>query len=106
MASRPSKGRALGPGIRWAIVAGELKRVPVGREEGKLVFLTVVILSFKNKKGSRALEEKILTNASTCLHLLDEKYCIKIMGTSGAQYTNYFFEFYPFYHSIYDEFVF
>lgn len=70
MASRSSKGRALGPGIRWAIVAGQLKRVPVGREEGKLVLLNVVILSFKNKKGmSRALEEKILTNASTCLHL-------------------------------------
>lgn len=64
MASRSSTGRALGPGIRWAIVAGDLKRVPVGREEGKLVLLTAAILSFKNKKGSRALEEKILTNTS------------------------------------------
>lgn len=69
MASPSSTGRALGPGVRWAIVAGQLRRVPVGREEGKLVLLTDAILSFKNKKDSRALEEKILTNASACLHL-------------------------------------
>lgn len=48
----------------------------MGREEGKLVLLTDAILSFKNKKDSRALEEKILTNASACLHLKDEN-CIK-----------------------------